>query len=214
MFVVANIVVLRVPTALHDPRRKTRCCATSCSPCGGHGCAEQSGGASSCCANAITEAQNLCSEDKGAPCLLNLPTPSPTASPTSGDFDVVEVPALSESEKNELQTESTTRCMAHEVCYTAKQTRIQECSRRRHMERSGVAQVHQNCHYVPALVLQIPSSASATLVDSLTPRPRVILLRKTPFAITCVPPKPQHAAHTMASGTTAREATKTSVSLQ
>lgn len=48
-----------------------RCCSPWCAPCGGSACSSQPGGASSCCANAITSANEFCSGDKDAPCLLN-----------------------------------------------------------------------------------------------------------------------------------------------
>ena len=50
-----------------------RCCSASCEFCGGHGCDSITGGAANCCANAITSANQLCSGESGAPCLLNLP---------------------------------------------------------------------------------------------------------------------------------------------
>lgn len=63
---------------------QNRCCASFCEPCGGKGCSSQSGGAGSCCANAITNADEFCSAEKDAPCLLGGPTPAPSAA-SSGD---------------------------------------------------------------------------------------------------------------------------------
>jgi hypothetical protein len=53
-------------------RRGDVCCASKCgSKCGGSGCAERPGGASSCCSNSVRAADVKCA-DAEAPCILNV----------------------------------------------------------------------------------------------------------------------------------------------
>ncbi|CAM9288663.1 unnamed protein product [Discosporangium mesarthrocarpum] len=83
---ICSDVYFGIPDSSNDV-----CCKAECGTCGGPGCAliPNTGGASDCCSQAITNSTLVCSETQGPPCILEpVPAPEGTCEGTDGVIGV------------------------------------------------------------------------------------------------------------------------------
>ena len=73
------------PLCENGIRSGSACCAKSCGTCGGSGCSQRPGGASSCCVTRILSKQNSCLV-KTAPCQIPSGDTTCCTGVSSGDF--------------------------------------------------------------------------------------------------------------------------------